>query len=147
MIVNVEALKKEAISNSSFIFLMRRLNQIGLDRFRNYANNEEWMESLNNFSEMFQAHKQYALHEVTDPSHPDFLRFLIELCLAMIEERIFPIAKYLIIRRIPNSNVYYFKDVMLFFLTAIKIDENRMRDYWDSIQKHILAPETTSLIS
>jgi hypothetical protein len=43
MIVNVEALKKEALSNSSFIFLMRRLNQIDLDCFRNYANNEEWM--------------------------------------------------------------------------------------------------------
>jgi hypothetical protein len=95
---------------------------------------------------MFQAHKQYALQESTDPSHPDFLRFLIELCLAMIEERIFPIAKYLIVRRIPNDNVYYFKDVMFFFLTAIKIDDNRMRDYWDAIQKHILGPDTTSLI-
>ena len=56
---------------------MRRLNQIGLDRFRSFSSNEEWMETLNNFSEMFLAHKQYALEEVADPSHPDFLRFLI----------------------------------------------------------------------
>lgn len=63
----------------------------------------------------------------------------------MVEERIFPIAKYLITRRIPNDN-YYFKDVLFLFLTAIKIDENRMRDYWDALQRHILTPTTTSLI-
>jgi hypothetical protein len=56
---------------------MRRLNQIGLDRFRNFASNVEWMETLSNLSEMFLAHKQYALQEIADPSHPDFLRFQI----------------------------------------------------------------------
>lgn len=39
----------------------------------------------------------------------------------MIEEGIFPIAKYLITRRIPNDN-YYFRDLLFLFLTAIKID-------------------------
>jgi hypothetical protein len=38
----------------------------------------------------------------------------------MIEENIFPIARYLITKRIPNDQ-YYFKDVLLYFLTAIKI--------------------------
>ena len=39
----------------------------------------------------------------------------------MIEEGIFPIAKYLITIRIPNDN-YYFRDLLFLFLTAIKID-------------------------
>ena len=40
---------------------MHRFNQVGLERFRELsASNEEWMEALNNFSEMFLSHKQYA---------------------------------------------------------------------------------------
>lgn len=52
---------------------------------------------------MFLSHKQYAYQEIVDPSHPDFLRFLIEMCIVMIEENIYPIAKYLITKRIPND--------------------------------------------
>jgi hypothetical protein len=63
----------------------------------------------------------------------------------MMEERIFPIAKYLITQRIPHDH-YYFKDVLFIFLTAIKIDDNRIREYWDALQRHILTPTTTSLI-
>jgi hypothetical protein len=60
-VLNVEELKKEALSHSSFIFLMHRFNQVGLERFRELsASNEDWLDALNNFSEMFLSHKQYA---------------------------------------------------------------------------------------
>jgi hypothetical protein len=56
---------------------MHRLNQIVIEKFRESIDNEAWFEALNNFSEMFMSHKQYAYEEIADPSHPDFLRFLI----------------------------------------------------------------------
>ncbi len=54
-------------------------------------------------------------------------------------------ASYLITRRIPNDQ-YYFKDVLLLFLTAIKIEDHRRREFKEMVNKHILLPETTSII-
>ena len=119
LVLVVEEIKKEAGAQSSFIFLMRRFLQLGVDKFKGEGG-EGWLEHLNNFSEMFLAHKQYAYQEVADPSHPDFIRFLIELAFLLVEAGVFPIAKYLITKRIPNDH-YYFKDALLYFLAALNI--------------------------
>jgi hypothetical protein len=63
----------------------------------------------------------------------------------MIEQHQFPMARHLILTKIP-SDKYYFKDALLVFLAAADREERRAREYKDNIIAQILPHENTSLL-
>lgn len=75
---------------------------------------------------IFTAHKLYAFEETVDSDHPEFLRFLVEVCIVMIEENVFSLATYLITDKILKAN-YYFKDILFLYLTVVKTAESPIR--------------------
>jgi hypothetical protein len=78
-----------------------------------------------------------------DYFHPEFIRFLIEVCFKMIEINEFNMARFLILYKIPNESEY-FLDVVLTFLAAS--ERGKAGNFNDAVIKLILTPETTSLI-
>jgi hypothetical protein len=141
--LNVQDIKNEAQAHSSFLFMMHMFKKIGVEQFRLISAFDE-TEKVEYLFRVFESHQEHIFSQKVDYLHHEFIRFLIEVCLRMIECNYYAMAKYLILFKIPNDNEY-FKDVLLLFLAAADRGE-RLPSYSTDIVKMILTPETTSLI-
>ena len=130
--------------HTSFIFLIRLFQRIGVDKFVECQPGEEHI-AVERFFTMFEAHKEYVSQTRVDYEHPEYLRMLIEVLMALIRHNKFEMAKYLMLTKIPNDK-YYFRDAMLLFLAAADRPDSQASTYMTDIAKQILMPETTKLI-
>ena len=142
IVLPVQDIKNETTSHSSFMFMMHMFKKIGVKKFTAKGDYDE-LEKVEHLFKIFESHQEHIFSQKVDYFHQEFIRFLIEVCLKMIECNYFEMAKYLMLYRIPNDS-QYFKDVLLLFLAASKRSESSL--FKTDISKMILTPETTSLI-
>lgn len=88
---------------------------------------------------IFESHQLHVLSTYVDRLHSDYIRFLIEICIRMIEKNSFKMARFLILGKIPNDNEY-FRDILLLFLAAAKREAGNFSSFSTDIVKMILTP-------
>lgn len=70
LILNVEEIKQEANSHSSFIFLMHIFKRIGIEKFASSESYQSEPIKVENLFRIFESHKEYIQLEKVDYSHP-----------------------------------------------------------------------------